>query len=412
MPSVWRFLSRKLPHSERGAVAMVIGLSLIVIIGMAALGSEIVYVLLKHREMQSAADSSALSGATALTAGYPTDFRLQARSVASVGGFTDGVAGTAVTVNNPPLSGPYAGSSSAVEVIIAQPQSLSLISLFRSGTINVGARAVAVLGASTYCILALDSSASGAITLSNNAIVSNPNCGVAANSSSNRALVLNNNAVIDGPVRVVGNWSVANGAGLDGGPNVQNAAPAANPYANVQLQSIPSCTSQSGSSGSNVSVHLTPGHFCSGWNFGNSVSLTLAAGSYYVDQKLAIGNSATITGTGVTLVINGNYAMSLGNGAAITLSAPTSGAYSGIAILGLSNASTSITQDFSNNVTVAITGAIDIPRQTVKISNNGATPCTQLVARVIDISNNVNFNNRCSGTGVSAIGSTPAQLVE
>lgn len=415
MPSLPHFLDCKILRSERGAVALLIGLALIAIIGMAALGSEIVYVLLKHREMQSAADSSALGGATALISGYPADFRIEARSIASRSGFTDGTDGTTVTVNNPPLSGPYAGNSSAVEVIVAQPQSLSLISLYRSGTVDVGARAVALLGVSSYCILALDTSASGAITVNNNAIVSNSRCGVADNSSSNRALVLNPNAAIDGPVRVVGNWSVANNAALNGSPNVNHAQPVADPYADVQLQSVPSCTSQSGSGPNQATINLSQGHFCSGWNFGNVNSLTLAAGTYYIDQKLVVGNNVAVTGTGVTLVINGNYAVSIGNNAVINISAPTSGAYSGIAILGRRDASTSITQNFSNNAILKITGAIYIPRQTVKIGNNGstaATRCTQLVARVIAIQNNVNFDNQCDATGVGAIGSAPAQLVE
>ncbi len=43
-----------------GSVAIQLALLLVVVIGMAALGVEITFLLFKHRQMQSAADAAAL----------------------------------------------------------------------------------------------------------------------------------------------------------------------------------------------------------------------------------------------------------------------------------------------------------------------------------------------------------------
>jgi hypothetical protein len=90
-----------------------------------------------------------------------------------------------------------------------------MVNLFLGGTFTISARAVAVAkNSGQYCMLALDPSAAGAIAISNNASVTNPDCGVAANSSSAQALTLSNNAEVKGPVSVHGGWSLANNAAV------------------------------------------------------------------------------------------------------------------------------------------------------------------------------------------------------
>jgi hypothetical protein len=403
-------------QAESGSVAIQVAVLLSILIGFVALGSEIVYLLYKQRQMQSAADSAALGGASALTFGYPADFRLESNAIAAQAGFVAGVDGVTVTVNNPPATGGYAGASDAVEVIVHQPQQLYLASLFGPGTYDVRARAVATRGNNgAYCVLALDPSASGALSVKNNGVVSNPNCGVAVNSGSGSALTVSNNGAINGPVTVHGNWSLSNNAHLNGTP-LKNYAPVTNdPYAGVTVQAAPGCTSQSGTVMYST-AHLNPGHFCSGWNFSNNATVTLAAGAYYIDSQLTMANNVVVTGTGVTLIVNGTYAISIGNNISITLSAQTSGPYAGLAVFGTRSGSASTTQTFSNNTTLKVTGAIYFPSQTVAYSNNSSTGasngCTQVIGRIVQIQNNVYLDNHCDSTGVKPIGQTPVKLVE
>jgi hypothetical protein len=152
-------------------------------------------------------------------------------------------------------------------------------------------------------------------------------------------------------------------------------------------------------------------------NYSNNVTLNLAQGVYYIDTQLSLQNNVIVNAnTGVTLVINGNYAINLGNNVTINITAPTSGPTAGVAIASIRTATASVTQLFSNNAILNLTGAIYFPNQTVQFDNNSTintAKCGQLVARIIQLQNNANLKNDCAGTGVLPItgGSTP-QLVE
>jgi Flp pilus assembly protein TadG len=402
-----------------GSVAIQLGLSFIVIIGMVALAVEMTFLVYKHRQMQVAADAAAFGAAVAKRAGYPTDFGLEARAAAAAVGYVNGVNGVAVTVNNPPHNGNYTASTSAVEAVVSQSQTLSLVTLFQTGVFSVGARAVALPGSSgAFCILGLDPSASGAVTILNNGIVASTTCGVAVNSSSKTALVVNNNAAIYGPVSVVGNYSLANNAHLydQTAPYPKtNATAIADPYAAVTL-SATGATARTQPTGCTTCT-LQPGAYAAGLNFGNGVTLNFSAGVYYIATKFTVGNSAVINATaGVTIVINGNYAISMGNNVTMNLTAPATGATAGIALASTRTASSSVTQTFSNNVVVNLTGAVYFPNQTMLFSNNSTinTPvCGQLVARIVQMQNNANLKNACGGTGVVPVTAGGAvQLVE
>jgi hypothetical protein len=419
-------LARKIRLSRQGSVAIQMGLIAAVLIGTAALGVDIGFAIYKHRQMQSAADAAAFGAAIALATGHPANFRTEAYALAAAVGFVNGANGVVITVNQPPTSGTHTTDPTAVQVIITQPQTLSLVGALESfyggsnpsGLFTLGVSSVALQGsAGAYCVFALDPTASQSVYLANNAAVSNPVCGVGANSSSETALILRNNAEIDGPVSVVGNWSLANNALLKGAPLKNHAAALTDPYASVPLQAPPGpCTPQPASA-STVNVPNPTGEvlLCS-LNYTNNVTVNLAHGAYYINHPLNLGNNVTVNGnTGVTLIINDNSAMSLGNNLTMNLTAPTSGEYAGLAFASIRTATASVTQSFSNNTTLKVTGAIYFPNQIVQFDNNSviqATTCAQVIARMVQIQNNANLNNNCGGTGVIPIGSGASKLVE
>ncbi len=409
-----RFWS-KFGISQSGSVAVQIALMLTILIGFTALGAEVGYLYYKQRQMQAAADAAAFGGEVALNSHHPSDFSAEARAIAANAGYTTGVDGVTVTVNYPPTSGNYAGDSGAVEVLISQPFALSLASLFYSNPFMVNARAVASQGPGLYCVLTLDPTAANALTVTNNAIIANPSCGLAVNSNSSVALVVNNNGVVMGPVSVHGLWSLANNATLSSNSQVENAPIIADPYASVQIQTPPACTAQSGTV-SGINVTLSAGHFCNGFNFINNSIVTLDAGTYYVDTELRVSNGATVNATaGVTLVVNGNYAIDISNNGTLNLTAPTTGPYAGFAFFGSRSATSTIQQVFGNNVLLKITGVIYFPNQIINFYNNSTTAktqCTQLIGRIVNLSNNVYLNNDCAGTGVLPIGGPSSKLVE
>ena len=145
MPTWIVGLSRTPQSGRRGSVAIQIGILTTVLIGMAGLGTEIPYLMFKHRQMQTAADSAALGAGVALARGYPA-LATEANGIAAALGFVNGAGNVTVTVNNPPKSGTYTSNSSAVEVIIIQPQTLRMAGLLGVSRYNLTARAVALAG--------------------------------------------------------------------------------------------------------------------------------------------------------------------------------------------------------------------------------------------------------------------------
>ena len=277
LASAWR-LSRgvvgRIRRDRRGAYSMLVALLMPVLVGFTALGTESGLWLYTHQQMQSASDSAALSAALAYAVGNTNAVTTEGQATAATYGFTDSTGGTKVQVNVPPLSGPNVNTAGAVEVIVSQPQVRLFTALFSSGNVPISARSVAI-GTTTgvACVLGLDPTAANTVTLSNNADLPGKICGVASDSNSSTSLDLSNNAVIDGPVTVHGQWKLSNNSKLAGTPNVENAAPIEDPYAGVTPPSPPACTGQQSSGGNNLTLNLQPGHFCSGWNFSNNVTL-------------------------------------------------------------------------------------------------------------------------------------------
>ena len=397
-------------RSTSGSVAVQVALLLLLVLGFIALGVEVSQLLLEHRKQQSAADSAAVTAASAKLAGI-ADLRSEARAVAASQGYNDAANDVAVTVDNPPSGGTYAGNSQYIEVKVERTFTPGLIQLFRQGAFTVRARATAKAAAgSSACMMALDTSADKALELSNNASINLPGCGLIVNSTSNSAIRLENNATVTGNVTVAGAVSKANNAVVNG--TVTTAASAgSDPYAGVS-PSRAGLTDQD-----TTGPTLKPGIYKNGWDLSNGFNKPLEPGLYFIKSKFVLKNNVTLTGTGVTIIVDGDYDIDIGNNVTLTLSAPTSGVTSGIVLYSSSNNNTVI-HKFNNNTTLNLTGALYFRNQTVRFMNNVITNgslCTQVVARKIQLQNNaaVTLNSSCSGTGTSTLGSGgAASLVE
>ena len=153
---------------------------------------------------------------------------------------------------------------------------------------------------------------------------------------------------------------------------------------------------------------LNPGTWCNGVSFTNDAQIKLNPGVYYVNKgNFSVGGAVQMTGTGVTIIFTGcgsNYAYAtIGNGATVTLTAPTTGTTAGIAFFGDPNAPASTTSNFGGGANMNITGAIYFPSETVQFNNGISNPtgCTQLIAGMIQFSGGAKFSNNCAGTGTS-----------
>jgi Flp pilus assembly protein TadG len=410
-------LTRHFLYDEHGGYLVVTALMSPILIGVVGLAADYGMWVQTHRAMQNAADSAAVSAATAYAVGT-TNSDTQAKAIASSYGFVHGTNSVTVTVNRPPTSGSYLGNSAAVEVIISAPRTPVFSYIYNSSSGTILARTVALAsGSGSGCVLALDTTASGALTDDGTTDVKLNNCSLYDNSSSSSALTMNGSATLTAKsVNVVGNISGKNQITTTGGIWT-GVAPAADPYASI---ANPAATGSTVNTCCNDGTY-SPGIYKGGMKLTGKANVTLSPGTYYLQGDLEISGGSTLTGTGVTLVFtssNGStYAgAAINGGANISLTAPTSGTYAGIAMFGDRNMTLGKTFSFNGGTTQNIIGAIYLPKGYAKYAggstNADSNKCTQLIADTIEFTGNAQFNINCSGVGVSQISSMQAKIVE
>jgi Flp pilus assembly protein TadG len=414
-----------------GATAVALAISLSALAGLAGLGTEAASWYSAKRAMQGAADMAASTAAAALAAGEPSStFAAEAKSVAASFHFVDGVDGTTITVHYPPQTGDYQ-SSPAVAVRISQTQRPLLSGLFLSTGPTISARAAALADFSktgAACVVALDPNNETSMTTSGSVALDFPGCSLYLNSRSTSALNISGGATINASVAyIVGGIS---GTGLTATNGVNTGVdPLIDPYLTAAVPTYSGCDTNNyrvtGGGSETKSVGLSGVYvFCSGVTLLGGSALTLGPGTFIIDRgQLNIGGGSTLTATSGTTIIlttsNINQACattSIAGSAVISVTAPTSGALSGIAIY-QDRACTDRTASNSLNggATQNIVGAIYFPGEPVSYSGgspSGGAVCTQLIAWKIDFGGSSTFNNNCTGTGTRSTSLSGGRLVE
>ncbi len=421
-------LTRRLARDETGVSSVVIALGMTIMLGGAGLAIDIGLWYNDQRVAQSAADSAAYSAAIDFGSGDTlANATSAAEAIAAQYGMTNGSGGVSVTVNMPPKQGSYTTNSNAIEILIQKTETRLFSSLFMNSA-AVSARAVALAGSTngSYCILALDSSASTSVStadieLSGGATVDASTCGLQVNASGADALYLTGGATLKAAtLSIVGNYSVNGGSTLTvSGTKTISASPISDPYANVTPPTPGACAATNSYS---YGTHtLSPGTYCNGLTLNGGGTDTMTAGVYIIDRGvLDLTGGATLNATaGVTIVLTSstgsNYATAqIDGGTTLNITAPTTGATKGLAIFQDQRAPTSGTDTITGGATLNVTGALYFPSQTLNYQGGSSTTslCTQLVAFRVNYTGGTKFNNTCGGTGVTGIGTTNTGLVE
>lgn len=409
-----RILLKRFSRDQSGSYVIISALLMPVLVGATCLGTEAGLWLYTHKNLLSAADSAAVSAATA-----GSNLTAEANAVTASHGYVNGANGVTVTVKQPPSSGSYASNSGAVEVVIRRTQPRLLSALFDSNPIIISARAVAVRSGGAGCVFALNSSANPSVAVKGSVQLNLIKCGLYANSSASSALTVSGTAALSASqVSVVGGITGTNSITAPGGIIV-GASAIADPYQNIALPRLTGCDY-----GSKITVQsittLYPGVYCGDIKINAGASLTLTPGIYYLDRSsLSMQGNATIVGSGVTLVFTSSTSTdwgvaSIGSNANISLTAPTSGKTAGIVLFGDRNMPPGIAFSLAGGGTQNIGGAIYLPKAALSFSggNGTITTCTQIIADTITFVGNTNVQVDCSFYGTKSIGTTTAQLVE
>lgn len=369
--------------------------------GGAGLIAETSYDYFQKNHLQAAADAAAYAGALENRAGSdPATIGVAATTQATSNGWS-AATGT-ITVNTPPVSGANR-TANAVEVLLTQNTPRFFSALFATQPIVTGARAVAIAQtAGNACVLALAKTASGAVQVQGNSTLNLTGCDVMSNS------VASDSVNVWGSARLSANCvesagGITNKAGLilsGCRVGITQAPRVADPFAALPTpspgpnQSIPN---------GHGTVTLQPGAYRSGMSLSGTV--VLSPGTYYVTGgDFSVNANANVSGSGVTIYLVAGSQVSMMGNASVALSAPTSGAYSGILFYGDRNAAGGLNK-FNGDASSSLTGDIYFPTQTVNYLGNfsGSNGCTQIVADQVQWNGNATVAVNCAAYGMNPI---------
>jgi Flp pilus assembly protein TadG len=425
-------------RDRTGGTALFFALAAPVVIGAAGIGVETGMWYMTRRHAQTAADAAAVAGAMQLLRGQSTAMTTAAVADSARNGFPNTSPNT-VTVNRPPASGSYAASTQSVEAIVSRQVNRLFSSLFMNTGPTIRARAVATVQSNgDACILALDGTASGAVTNSGTTYVNSANCIVAANSNNSSAITAGGNStMIAETLWTAGGYSQSNNATLTltDTPHT-NMWALTDPYAGLTVPSTGSMgtqysTNATNRTNSNTTHTYNPGRYTSKDMIIQGTA-TFNPGVYYLDgTNLTIDAQAIVrcscsgTGQGVTFVFTNSSggasgSVTINGGADVQLQAPSSpGAlYEGVLFYQDRNTPTS-TQDskFNGGANMILAGALYFPSTAINFSgnNNGSTGsrCVEIIARTITFTGTSTIDaSGCSAYGTRTVSVTSVRLVE
>lgn len=343
----------RMHKNESGQVIVFVALAMAVLLGILALAVDAGVLQYERRQMQNVADDAASAGAWAgaYAGSSPTNRTSAAQSagasVAAADGFTNGVNGFSLTVNNPPTSGPSSSNKAYFEAIASKSSSNWFARILGLNSSTVRARAVAFTGAKGGgCIYILNPTLSAAFTASGGSSVI-ASCGIVVDSSSSTGFT-----ATSGTVHVAATQILVVGAGYrcDGTCTptpTTRVAPVTDPLAYVPAPSvscphtpavIPTGCSYVAKNGlvcnSTIGRALQADTYCGGINVSSAAkSVAFGAGTYILaGGGLTISGGVSATGTGVTFYNTVDPTstaafkpITISGGSPVTLIAPTSG---------------------------------------------------------------------------------------
>ena len=438
---MFKFL-KKLWRDRRGNALVIAGAALPMIVGAAGLATDTIQWTLWKRQLQRAADSAAIagvyerdatSGATTTVDGtVDHDLTLNLHSYYGLTSGNPNCSGRCV-ITFPANSGV---ETDQVTVTIAMQQRLPFSSFFLSTppTITATATAASIPAGGDACIEALDTTSAAGITFSGNAAIDMPDCDIFSNTSGA------NSAIGQGSSAITAN-SVGGVGGVQNSNNFTVTAyrpyspPLADPFANAPASNggapNPADMHCAGHTVTTTHGHTTTTTFVldaltentdmstatdvngNPANCWSSLSVgpnnTLSVPPSYSGPIYINGGNATFQGNfscaSCTVVLTNSDPSSTSIGtlnenaqANVSITAPTSGDYQGIAIYQDRRAAscTGNCNTINGGSGSIVTGAIYFPSQEIWYNGNGTTTatCTMFVAKRVSFTGNSATSNK------------------
>ncbi len=451
--TVWRVITR-IFRDQIGATATIVAIALPCLIGMSALGVESGIWFAVKLQNQSAANSAAISAAYEVIAGK-AEMVGELTAAAEEAAGRNGYAGSVPVIVTPYSDGIVANG---VAVNLRQSQGALLAAMFLPG-VTIASTAVAIIEVlNNPCILALGTNSTD-VEIAASARLDMPDCSVAANSISSTAIeLLSSTSAVAAATLVTAGEISLQGTPIDPAapppefalslPAMIGAASVADPYAGTLthaflmagMPAAPSCKSKitgqvtiyagnctiPGKSLTDSQILLSANTRISGsWQVTSGQTVDLSPGTYWVAGNLTLQSRAVLKCSacdnakdpGVTIILTARNnkigAISVASSADLTLNAPHSGPFAGLAIIQDSNGLppgmtyTSTHSTIGGAPGTALNGLVYFPNSslTFHAEPSAAGPqCLVLVVKTLDIDAASRLEaGGCAGAGLGSL---------
>lgn len=381
-------------RSESGSILILTALSMVILLGAAAFAVDGSFMYTERNRMWAAADAAAKSAALEVFYGNTTQANLEvfADKEVALHNFSPARSSgdTDVVVSHPPITGDHVGDSGYVEVTVARMTATYFGTILGWANLRPLARAVAGQSSGPNCLIALAPPGSTPPAISIGVTTLNmPNCNIADAGD----LVCSNpggQCFIDSGYTAIG-ASSCTGRCTNMGPITTDAPPPVDPLEGRLAPISHGACGPAPASG----VIPTGGACYSALDV--TVDRTFAPGTVYFNGPITFNSGRTLTGIGVTLVLDNGASLTANQNNSVTLTAPTSGTYPGVALYQPATNSNPIV--FENGSMMNLTGALYAPSADVYFRNglDTSSDCVLFVVRTLTIENgNGELNNACS----------------
>lgn len=423
---------RGLFRRSEGSVVVYAALTLPVVAGLMGFGLDTSVWYAMKRDVRGMADAAAVAAAYSKMQGDTANEILAAATKEAVrNGYDSTDCATGPCLELTEVANSYGETTETIQVRVHQDAPLLFSNLFidRVQVSAFASSGVASLG--TQCVLALNETASGAITFTGNTSA-NVGCGVTANSNNAQALIVTGSAELTAnPVQAHGGISLGGSGQITSDyPLLPFSASVPDPYASFVLPAMPSSCDFNNES---TKVHKTSNYaasapdqavrFCNGLNIKGPANF--APGIYIIDGgELNFGAQANIDARGgVTFVLTGSSPSNMATWkfnaqAILRIEAPATDGHptKGMAIVMDRDAPAGVDNKINGGSSQEIDGVIYFPSQKVTFTGGQSTvaSCVQIIADTVDFKGNSYLENDvdvCEAVGVGTGGTGGGQQV-
>lgn len=400
---------RGLISNERGNVFIVAAAVMPLLLGSAAFAVDTIQLSVWKRQLQRAADSSAIAGAYALS--------LQDDTHDAVHRDLDKNKFPLLTQEEGIWVEPSGGYTQTVRVELTATRTLPFLSIFTKHPTTMVANArAALVGNGQFCMVSLYEGTDAGIDVNGNSTV-NLGCGMISNCTGTECVTAGGSSSVTAtPIAAVG--------GLKGSGNNFNqptvlqphSAPQKDPFAYLANPTKP----PAGCSGTldTSTVFTAAVHQCFlSANVKPSDTLNIPA---HVDQITIWGGDINFKGDvnadGITFVMSGDNGQAgdliINSQANLKISSPTSGDLKGVLFYRDRRAS-NIEIKINGGASSLMTGAMYFPSSDITYAGNSSmvVKCLQMVGQKLKFRGGATIQNKCAGTGASAFNQYVVRLI-